>query len=844
MPGDGMKKPTYSHLQPGSKDDDVLINLALNLRDSRYHDTDKIWESLDADQWEATQNPLLILQTVSQEKIDVVMARADIQEIVKLAVARDSDTASGECWFTKNFPNSNLKTAAYFSMEFMLNETLPIYSGGLGNVAGDQLKSADDLGVPVVAVGLLYAQGYFRQEVDADGNQIALYPINDPGHLPVKPLRLPDGQWLRLQIDVPGSKLWIQTWEVQIGKTKLYLLDTNDPANLASHRCITSELYGGGPELRLKQEMVLGIGGWRLLRALGIEPQVCHLNEGHAGFAVLERARSFMEDNEVDFQTALAVTRAGNVFTTHTAVEAGFDRFPPTLVKTYLTEYAQLELGVSIVSLLALGRQNAADDEEPFTMAFLAVHSSGAVNGVSELHGVVSREIFQSLFPRWPQAEVPVSYVTNGVHMPTWLSQSSADLWAETCGNECWSNKVVARANQIRSLSDAEIWKLRTDARKQLIDVTRRRYGRQVAESGWATREVAAAFRIFDANVLTLGFARRFATYKRPNLLLHDPDRLQRLLNNRERPVQLILAGKAHPQDRAGQAMIKEWIDYIKQPDVKGNVVFLSDYDMHLTKQLVPGIDVWVNTPRRPWEASGTSGMKVLGNGGLNLSELDGWWAEAYSDDVGWAIGDRQEHGDDPGVDAAEAETLYRLLEEHIVPEFYERNSEGIPLRWTSRIRESMARLAPTYSAGRTVAEYTEKFYVPAADAYVSRAANHGKVGFDILNWQERIVSQWSRIRFGNVSVETNGDTLAVSVHLYLNTVSPEDIRVELYSDEGAPGHVEMIRRQELVGSDGGYLYTADLPKDRSADNYTPRVLPYFKGASVPLELPNILWQR
>jgi starch phosphorylase len=510
-------------------------------------------------------------------------------------------------------------------------------------------------------------------------------------------------------------------------------------------------------------------------------------------------------------------------------------------------EYAQLELGISIDALLSFGRQDVADPDEPFNMAFLAMRGSGAINGVSELHGSVSRKLFQTLYPRWPEAEVPVGYVTNGVHMPTWLSQEAANLWAATCGHECWSNKHVVCQRDLRKISDTEIWQLRTEARKSLIDHTRKRYGRQVAETGAPPREVAAAFRIFDANILTLGFARRFATYKRPNLLLHDPERLQRLLCNRDRPVQLILAGKAHPQDRAGQDMIKQWIKFIARPDVRGRVVFLSDYDMLLTKQLAPGIDVWLNTPRRPWEASGTSGMKVLGNGGLNLSELDGWWAEAYVEDVGWAIGDRQEHGDDPGVDAAEAEHLYRILEEEVVPEFYDRSSEGIPVRWTTRIRESMARLAPAYSAGRTVGEYTEQLYLPAAKAYKERSAGDGKQGLEILMWQERITSQWHRVRFGNVSIEYGEKEQTIFVHLYLGNLSPDDVRVELYADSGdgnCPCSIVMTRSQELVGSDGGYQYTAKVPASRPEQYYTPRVIPHMEGALVPLELTNIVWQR
>jgi len=842
-----MDQPTYPHLHPGSTRFDDLLDIALNLRSSREHTADKIWESLDPAQWEATHNPWLILQTASQAKIDALLEKPEIVDIINKSVEQESETSTGRDWFAKQYPDSVLKKASYFSMEYMLSETLPIYSGGLGNVAGDQLKAADDLGIPVVGVGLLYAQGYFRQEIDGQGNQISLYPINNPGQLPIKPLRLPNGEWLRFQIDLPGSKLWIQTWEVRIGKTKLYLLDTNDLSNLPSHRCITSELYGGGPELRLKQELVLGIGGWRLLRALGISPEVCHLNEGHAAFAVLERARCYMEDNDVDFQTALTITRAGNVFTTHTAVEAGFDRFSPTLFKTYLTEYAQLELGISVDSLLSLGRENPADDTEPFNMAFLAVHGSGGVNGVSELHGVVSRKIFQSLFQRWPESEVPVGHITNGVHMPTWLSHKAADLWAETCGDDCWSNKAVVCEKSIKKLSDSKIWTLRTEARKLLIDHTRQRYGRQIAEAGASTREVAAAFRIFDPNVLTLGFARRFATYKRPNLLLYDRERFLRILTNRDRPVQLIVAGKAHPQDRAGQAMIAQWEEFIKTPEVQGRVVFLSDYDMHLAQQLAPGVDLWINTPRRPWEASGTSGMKILGNGGLNLSELDGWWAEAYSEDVGWAIGDRREHGDDPGVDAAEAEKLYRILEEEVVPQFYDRNSSGIPTRWVARIRQSMAKLAPIYSASRTVAQYAENYYLPAAQGYIDRSADGSKLGTEILVWRERVKSKWERVRFGNVITESSDKDQTYSVHVYLGDLSPDDVKVELYTDAAGTGgvsYLEMARSSDLIGSDGGYTYSANLPLGQSADLYTPRIVPYHAGALVPLELSDIIWQR
>ncbi len=464
------------------------------------------------------------------------------------------EAAETPAWFQQTCPQSALSCVAYFSMEFMLSEALPIYSGGLGNVAGDQLKAASDLGVPVVGVGLLYQQGYFRQVIDRDGAQQALFPYNDPGQLPITPLREPDGEWLRLEIALPGYSVWLRAWQVQVGRVKLYLLDSNDAANFPAHRGITSELYGGGPELRLQQELLLGIGGWRLLGVLGIQPEVCHLNEGHAAFAVLERARSFMNETGQPFDVALAVTRAGNLFTTHTAVAAGFDRFAPALVEQYLGRYAQEKLGIAVHDLLALGRQNPNDSSESFNMAYLAIRGSGAVNGVSRLHGKVSRHIFAPLFPHWPEDEVPVGHVTNGVHMPSWDSKTADDLWMGACGKDRWLGTTETLEQDIRRVSDADLWQLRITARKNFVEYVRRRLSLQLAGSGASREAVERAKHLFDPNALTLGFARRFATYKRPNLLLHDPERLLRLLTNPQRPVQLILAGKAHPADEAGQA--------------------------------------------------------------------------------------------------------------------------------------------------------------------------------------------------------------------------------------------------------------------------------------------------
>ena len=823
---------------------DALTELALNLHWSWNHAADELWKRLDTELWEATQNPWVILQTVSRDTIKTALAETEFRQRLDNLLQHNREAYRSDGWFQTKHPDTALTLAAYFSMEFMLSEALPIYSGGLGNVAGDQMKAASDLGVPVVGVGLLYGQGYFRQDFNSEGRQRALYPINDPGQLPIRPLRRPNGEWLRLQIQLPESKMWLRCWEVSVGRTKLYLLDTNDFSNSAAHRGITSELYGGDAEMRLKQEIVLGIGGWRLLRALGLQPEVCHLNEGHAAFATLERARFYMEDHQKPFDLAMNITRSGNVFTTHTAVSAGFDRFGPELIRKYLSHYAQDELAIPIEDLLAMGRQNRGDDSESFNMAWLAVRSSGQINGVSKLHGQVSRHIFQPLFPRWPQTEVPLGSVTNGIHVPTWDSVAADALWTTACGKKRWRGDRAVE-DDIRKLSDAQLWEMRSAGRKTLVDRIRKRYARQLASEG---RRPSDADAVFDEKTLTLGFARRFATYKRPNLLLHDAERLIDLLSNPQRPAQLVLAGKAHPQDLPGQALIQQWNDFLRRPEVRNHVVFLSDYDMLLTQELVQGVDLWINTPRRPWEACGTSGMKVLVNGGLNASELDGWWAEAYSPEVGWAIGDGKEHGEDPAWDAAEAVELYSVLEREVIPEFYERNNSGMPTKWLGRIRESMAQLTPAFSASRAIREYTEDHYLPAATKYRDRADQEGALGRSLVQWQTNIAEHWNSVHFGSVEVKTHDGLHFFRVEVFPGSLAPGELRVELYAEPdqktGSPSVEVMTACTACANSRGLLVYLAEISRNRLAGEYTARIIPCHPGASVPLEAARILWQR
>ena len=841
-----MTEPIFPHEMRSFAGMDELIELALDLRWSWNHGGDDLWRPLAPELWDLTRNPWVILQTMAPGKLKHLAADAKFRTRVKTLAQEMSTSRGAAAWFQRAQAQAPLTMVAYFSMEFMLGEALPIYSGGLGNVAGDQLKAASDLGVPVVGVGLLYQEGYFRQALAADGSQLALYPINDPGQLQITPARDASGEWVRLQMHFLGYTIWIRVWQAQVGRVKLYLLDLNDPENPPIVRGLTNELYGDGMEIRIAQEIVLGIGGWRLLRTLGLNPEVCHLNEGHAAFAILERALDFMRETGQNFEVALQVTRAGNLFTTHTPVAAGFDRFPPDLVRQHLGNYADSHLGISFRDLMALGRQNPDNDQEPFNMAYLAIRGSGAVNGVSQLHEKVSRSIFQPLFPRWPQDEVPIGHVTNGIHVPTWDSQAADELWTRHCGKERWLGETNQLEKTIRRVPDQELWAMRQASRHTLIEYARQRYSQQLAASGASSERIAQAGQILDPEALTLGFARRFASYKRPTLLLHDPERLIRLLMDPQRPVQILIAGKAHPADGAGQEMIRQWVQFTRRPEVQGRVVFLSDYDMLLTEQLVGGVDVWINTPRRPWEACGTSGMKVLVNGGLNLSELDGWWAEAYQPQVGWALGDGREHGDDPDWDASEAATLYDILENEVISTFYARNADGLPTAWLVKVRASMTMLTDRFSANRAVRQYSTGYYVPAAEAYEARRANQTALGIRLANWRRQIEQEWHSISFGDLQIVTHDGQHHFRVEVIFARVDPQAVQVELFAGEteGRPWRQPMARGDKLPDREGAYVFTAQAPATRPASDFTPRLIPYFSGVAVPLEIPLILWHH
>jgi starch phosphorylase len=819
---------------------------ALDLHWAWNHAGDALWRRLDKTLWERTQNPWLMLQYLTRDRIDQLATDPDVLAALEVLEQSRERYRTRPPWRPPGV--TSLPPVAYFSMEFGLHEALPLYAGGLGMLAGDHLKTASDLDVPLVGVGILWQQGYFRQVIDAEGMQAAFYPFNDPASLPVQPVVGHGGRRLRVALRLPGREILLRAWQVTVGRSMLYLLDSNDPLNAPPDRGLTSALYGGGSEARLMQDIILGVGGWRLLESVGREVDVCHLNEGHAAFVVVERARCFMERHQVTFREALWATRAGNIFTTHTAVPAGFDAFQTGEVerqRAYFDEYIQ-RLGLSWPELLGLGRRNPDDEREPFSMAWLAVRGCSRVNGVSRLHGDVSRRLFSQLFPRWPEWEVPVGHVTNGVHVPSWDSPWTDTLWTRAAGKERWLGDVSALTEAIQRMSDEDIWDVRALERQDLVRYARKRLERQLARQGQpevAERLVQAVLR---PDALTLGFARRFASYKRPNLLLTDPDRLQRLLTRPDRPVQLIVAGKAHPEDDEGKRLVQQWVCFATQPAVRGHVVFLDDYDMRLAMELVQGVDLWLNTPRRPWEACGTSGMKVLVNGGLNVSTLDGWWAEAYGPASGWALGDgREPRGNE--WDGRDAQQLYALLEEEIVPEFYARDASDLPRQWIARMRSSMATLAPRFSSARMLQEYVEGGYLPAAASFRRRAADGSRIAKELDQWTRRLEGHWSDVRFGDVTEAVEDGTLSVSALVHLGDIGADAVRVQLYAepeDGGAPLVFAMDSMEPVLPEADAFLCRVSVKTRRPASHFTMRVVPYHPEANVPIESSLITWQR
>ncbi|MDE2183259.1 MAG: alpha-glucan family phosphorylase [Alphaproteobacteria bacterium] len=826
----------------------ALQSVALDLRWTWSHEGDALWGAVDDKLWERTHNPWTVLHGASRERLKQLAADERFLQKLATFVGARQQYLQSPGWFRGTDGASRLGGIAYFSMEFGLGAALPLYAGGLGILAGDYLKAASDLDIPVVGIGLLYQEGYFRQLIDASGMQQEFYPYNEPAAMPVEPVILPEDGWLRIGLEMPGRVVQLRVWQATVGRVKLYLLDSNDALNSPLDRGITAKLYGGGAEIRLMQEIVLGVGGWRVVEMLHPEIEICHVNEGHAAFATIERARQLALKANIDFWDALWATRAGNVFTTHTPVAAGFDRFPSSLLRKYLpyVEGALHGRGVKIDDVLALGKSDQNDPDEQFNMAFLAQRGCAMTIGVSRLHGEVSRRIFQPLFPRWPSCEVPVSHVTNGVHIPTWDSAGSDKIWTKAYGKERWRTPPSERLERIEVVSDEDIWSMRGEGRQRLVHFARFHLARHLREGGFDLEEVQRADHVLDPNVLTLGFARRFTEYKRPNLLLRDRDRLDNLLRNDMHPVQIVVAGKAHPADTVGKEMIQEWIRLARQPRYRRHVVFLEDYDISLAQEMVQGVDVWINTPRRPWEACGTSGMKVLVNGGLNCSTLDGWWDEAYNSEVGWSIGDGS-GGAAEDVDVRDIQSLYDVLENQIIPEFYNRDADGLPRAWLARIRESMGRLTPVFGGARMMYDYVEKAYLPLAKLVQERRKDNCALAKSMNQWSRTLHSRWTSLHIGTPMVNRTDDTWNLVVPVYMGEVSPRSVRVEMFADQTAeyPPEVIMLHQEHAIaGATNGYIFAGAVTSSRPLEDYTVRVVPYHANALLPAELPLIAWQH
>nr|WP_284048102.1 alpha-glucan family phosphorylase [Marinobacter sp. ATCH36] len=825
-----------------------LFQLALDLRWTWHHGSDDLWYALDNETWNATRNAWLVLNSVSGDRLEELAADPAFQKRYQEQIAAHNEFLHANTWYSDDCPGDLGQGVAYFCMEYGISESLPLYSGGLGILAGDYLKTASDLGIPVTAIGLLYQQGYFRQAISTDGEQLEFYPYNDPTMLPVSPLRDDDGEWVRVVVPFPGRPVRLRAWVAQVGRCKLLLLDSNDPRNEPGDRGITSELYTGDPEKRLQQEMVLGIGGWRLLNQLGAEPAVCHLNEGHCALALIERAFSWQDKHNTDFQTARTATRATNLFTTHTSVASGFDHFSLPLLRLYLTPWLEPR-DLTVEELIKLGSQSALDKiktgEPSLNMAFMALNMSARMNAVSRIHQKVSQTIFQPIFPRWPADDIPAEFVTNGVHTPSWDSPESDAIWTQACGKDRWRRPLQASC-PMAGISDDDLWKMRRLQRSRLVHYLRGRLASQHCEQKPGNNHAAACGLLLDNETLTLGFARRFTEYKRPDLLLKDQQRLLDLLASRDQPVQIVLAGKAHPYDQRGKDIIRQWKAFSRRPDVEGKVVFIEDYDLGVASQLIQGVDVWLNCPRHPWEACGTSGMKVLVNGGLNLSQYDGWWAEAWNTEVGWAIrpgATFEELGSSGEHDNSDTRELFDLLANDVIPAFYDVDDQGLPRHWLRRIRASMDQLTATYSASRMVREYVEKFYVPMTEQGKQRDPS---TAAKIVSDHQEINMHWPRLRFSAFSASESDGSQTFAVEVYLDGIAEQRIAVELVADcsEYGPRCItEMALKHPLAGSDRSYLYECTVAS-RPEGHYTPRLRVKDERLNLPLESSAVLWLK
>ncbi len=832
-----------------------LLRIAMNLWWTWDPEAIDLFRRLDPKQllWERCYaNPIRMLGLVSQERLAELTTDEAFLAALDRVGARLSSYLERPTWFGQTYPRNGLHVA-YFCAEFGIVEGLRLYSGGLGILAGDHLKSASDLGIPMVAVGLMYRRGYFRQYLNPDGWQQEQYPEADYSNLPIHLERRPDGCPITVEVDYPGRKVQAQIWRAQIGRVPVYLLDTDLPANRPEDRAVTGYLYGGDRDLRIRQEILLGIGGIRALDALGIEPTVCHINEGHSAFLALERIRRLMARHGVSFAVAREAVAASNVFTTHTPVPAGIDLFAPDLMDRYFAPlYAQLGLGRE--AFLGLGRQNPADPNEPFSMAVLAIRLSGAINGVSLLHGRVSRRMWSALWPDVPVDDLPITSITNGVHVRGWLSHDMAGLFDSYLGPRWISHPADQSVwERVEQIPDAELWRTHERRRERLVAFARRRLRMQLDQRGAPPAEREQAEEVLDPKALTIGFARRFATYKRATLLWRDPERLARILGDPQRPVQVIYAGKAHPADHEGKDFIRQVVHFARRPEFRQRIVFLEDYDIKVGRYLYQGVDVWLNTPRRPLEASGTSGMKATANGAINISVLDGWWDEAYDGSNGWAIGRGEEYEDAGYQDQVESQALYQMLENEVVPMFYARGRDGLPREWIRRMKAAMRTLCPVYNAYRMVKEYTERLYLPAGQRWESLGRSGLERARALAAWKERVQTHWKGVAVQSVEADTAapleaGTTRPVRAEVRLGLLAPADVSVALYAGpltaEGEIGSAT-VSEMKVEGSPraGVYLYAGTLYGQRTGQHgFRVRILPAHEDLWSPLHMHCIAW--
>lgn len=817
-----------------------LKELALNLRWAWDHESRDLFRHLDPELWEISgHNPYMMLGLIDQNRIEEVADdEAFLARLERVFADYQVYMATKNTWHEKHCKRKTEGCFAYFSTEFGLTECMPIYSGGLGVLSGDHLKSASDLGLPLVAVGLLYQEGYFQQYLSSDGWQQESYPKNDFFSMPITKVRTEDGSAVTIEIDFPGRRVFAQLWKVQVGRVPLYLLDTNLDANSASDQNITDELYGGDREMRIEQEILLGVGGVKALKAIGCEPVMFHMNEGHSAFLGLERIRVLTREKGLSVNEAIEVVKGGTVFTTHTPVPAGIDRFSPQLVDKYFSKFWE-DIGLSRQEFFALGRQDPKDDNEPFNMAILALKLSEKANGVSKLHGVVSRRMWQNLWPGIPEMEIPISSVTNGVHTKSYMSSDMDELFNRYLGPRWYDEAPDSDIwEKVESIPPMELWRTHERRRERLVAFARKRLRKQLEARGAPPSEIEESGEVLDPNALTIGFARRFATYKRGSLILKDPDRLSNILNNPRQPVQIIFSGKAHPQDQYGKEIIRNIVHLAREERFRRRIVFLENYDLAVARYLVQGVDVWLNNPRRFQEASGTSGMKAASNGALNVSILDGWWDEAHSIDNGWAIGKGEVYDDYDYQDMVESRALYSVLEKSVVPLFYDRSSDNIPRAWIGMMKNSMKRLTPAFSSDRMVGEYMYTSYIPAGDRYAELVANDFELAKKLAAWREQIMDVWDKVRILSVNAEKSatvkvGQKIPVTAEVRIDPLTSEDVSVEVvHGPISGGGMIEgvIIENMKLDGPAGqGILrFKAEFVCRTSGRyGYTVRVRPY-----------------